>query len=62
MQRSSIIEELYWINLPYACYGVVVSNNIIINAAPIANWSIGKDINYFLNWVQRKKGIVEKCY
>jgi len=51
---------LYRIVLPYAVYGIVTNkDNIIIDAAPIAKWSIGKDINYFLNWVDGKGGHVD---
>jgi hypothetical protein len=45
---------LIWINAPYMCAGVVTRNKIIVNAAPILRWSIGKSSKQFLSWVTRK--------
>ena len=39
---------LYRISLPYATFGLVAENNIVVKAAPIAKWAIGKTIDNVL--------------
>ena len=46
---------LLWISLPYATFGIVVENNRVINAAPIANWSIGKSLKVVENYIKKTK-------
>jgi hypothetical protein len=50
---------LYRVVLSYACYGVWVENGVIVDAAPIARWAIGKSISYFEGWVRKKGGTIE---
>jgi hypothetical protein len=56
-QRSeeSLITSL-WIDLPYACYGVRVENNYIVEAPPIARWMVGKTVQQVVRWVKSKGG------
>lgn len=49
------MEILYWIDVGYACFGVVSLNNKIIDAAPIAKWSIGKNTYEVLKYYKTKK-------
>ena len=51
-------DGLYRVVLSYACYGVEVENEKIIDTAPIANWAKGKSIYKFIDWVRKKKGTV----
>lgn len=44
----------YWISLPYATYGIAAQNGRIVDAAPIAQWMIGKDENFCLGWAFKK--------
>jgi hypothetical protein len=40
-------QYLYRFSLPWATFGVVVGdNNFVIDAAPIARWTIGKHITH----------------
>lgn len=32
----------YYIDVGYACYGIVVINNRVVEAPPIARWMIGE--------------------
>lgn len=50
----------YWINLPYACFGIVVENNKVVRAAPIAKWALGKDIQFVLNFYKKKKAEIKE--
>jgi len=49
---------IYRIVLSYACYGIIVENLIVIHAAPIARWMIGKNISFIEEWVAKKHGTV----
>ena len=51
--------ELWSVDVPWACFGIVTQDSIVVEAAPIAGWSHGKDINYVLNYFRRKGGKVE---
>lgn len=54
-------ETLYHITLPYMCAGVVANQSgMIIKAAPILRWTIGKHISEVKNWVLRKRGVILK--
>lgn len=55
-------EILYRIILPYAkiCAGVIVVNGMIVKAAPVFKWSIGKKIQNFILWVDKKDGVIKK--
>lgn len=49
--------QLYRIDLPYACFGVVVDDNAqVVDAAPIGRWMVGKSLEYIRLWVKRKGG------
>jgi hypothetical protein len=49
---------LYQIDIGYACFGVTVDNCIIIEAAPIASWMIGKSLDTISKWLLRKNGTI----
>ena len=48
--------ELYQVELPYATFGIVVTDNIVVEAAPIGKWMIGKLLPKISNWVVSKRG------
>jgi hypothetical protein len=53
---------LYQVDVGYACYGVIVSDDRVTVAAPIARWMVGKRwANYCAAWVLLKGGTVTKC-
>jgi len=49
------------VDLPYACYGITVSNGIVIDAAPIAKWMLGKNWNDIKYWILMKNGKFTIC-
>lgn len=53
-----VSEQLLWIDLPYACYGLVIEDNVVMDAPPIARWMIGKHVIYVANWLYGKKAVV----
>lgn len=52
--------ESYYISLPYATFGVTAKNRLIIDAAPIAGWSLKKDLGYVLNFYKKKQATIKK--
>jgi hypothetical protein len=54
------MEILYQIWLSYAVFGIVVQNDLVVEAAPIGKWMIGKNIEYVKKWVEKKHGSVHK--
>lgn len=50
---------LYHIDLPYACYGIEVKNNRVVEAPPIAKWMEGKSFMFVAEWINKKGGKIE---
>ena len=46
---------LYHIDIGYACFGIEEEDGIVVNAAPIAKWTIGKEIGFVLNYYRFRK-------
>lgn len=53
---------LYQITTPFACYGIVVLNGLVVEAAPIAYWAVGKTWEYVSNYYKRKGYTYERSY
>lgn len=49
----------YRVTLAYVCCGVSVRDGLIVDAAPILKWAVGKSLQYFRNWVRLKGGTIE---
>ena len=47
--------KLFQIDVGYACFGIVSDGTQIIEAAPIAGWSISKSEDYVLNYFKTRK-------
>ena len=45
---------LYRIDLPYACFGLVVCNGQVTGAPPIARWTVGRSIKDVVAYYTRK--------
>jgi hypothetical protein len=54
------MEELYQIILSYACAGIIIKNGVVVRAAPIFHWMIGKNLNEVKTWVYKKNGVINK--
>ena len=47
-----------WVSLPYATFGVQVHQNVVMEAAPIARWMVGKTWDpQITDWIKTKRGI-----
>jgi len=47
---------LYQIDTGHECFGIEATNGIVTRAAQIAEWTVGKRINYVLNFYRIRKG------
>jgi hypothetical protein len=48
-------DGLYQIDTGYACFGIESKDGIIVFAAPIAAWAIGKSAEFVLSYYRDKK-------
>lgn len=60
MSSSNGEQILLQVTLPYACFGVVLSGGQVVEAAPIAQWMIGKPFSFVVKWVERKGGWIRR--
>jgi len=52
--------KIFRIDITYACFGIDVENDIVVDAAPIGKWMIGKNISFITNWVKKKNGVIHE--
>lgn len=52
---------LYYVDLPYAYFGIIVTDDIVRKAAPIGRWMVGNSLAYIERWVRSKRGTVCAC-
>lgn len=51
--------ELYRIELPYACCGILVNESgVVVEAAPIVGWMKGKFLPAVMPWVFKNHGLI----
>lgn len=53
-------ETLFFVTLPGSVFGVVVVRGQVVDAAPIARWTVGKPWVTARNWFTAKHGNVTK--
>jgi hypothetical protein len=50
----------FWISLDYATFGVLCKGEIVIEAAPIASWMIGKSLKEIKPFLLKRRAIVQE--
>jgi len=50
---------LYYISLSYATFGLIVEKGIVIEAAPIAKWTLDKPIDEVIRYFTKKGGTIK---
>ena len=50
----------YQVTLPYACFGIEVSGGVVVGAAPVGKWMVGKSIVFVGEWIARKHGVLQR--
>lgn len=59
MPEASENTYLFRVELPRACYGLVTDCvGVVLEAAPIARWMLGKHYRECERWIKRKGGTV----
>lgn len=51
-------ERVFWVDIHYACFGIASENNIIKEAPPIADWMIGRTLQYIKPFLIRNQAKV----
>jgi len=46
-----------WVSLDYATFGLRVEGGRVVEAAPIARWTIGKSEQYVADYFRRKGAV-----
>ena len=54
------MKEIYQTDLSYACAGIIVEDDIIVDSAPIFSWAKRKHMNKIKKWVINKGGKITK--
>lgn len=52
----------YRIDTGYACFYIRATNGVVVFAAPIANWTMGKKIEDVLAYYQRKGAEIDPLH
>lgn len=53
-------ERVFWIDVGYACFGIISQDDVIVKTAPIGRWMIGKKLKDIKPWLIKKKSIVKE--
>lgn len=43
-----------WVSLTYATFGIATRDGVVVDAAPIARWAVGKDERFVADFYRRK--------
>lgn len=49
-----MVTRWIWVSLPHATFGLIVNGGRIIDAAPIARWTVGRDEREIAAYYRRK--------
>jgi hypothetical protein len=51
--------DLYRVVVPHFVAGVIVREGVVVEAAPILRWAVGKRLLALETWAKNKKGTVD---
>lgn len=54
--------DLYQIDAPHFCAGLLVEHGCVWKAAPILNWAIGKKIDDVIAYSRRKRWTIAQVF
>lgn len=60
MTTMSATDRAYAVRLPYATFALVVRDGVVVRAAPIARWAVGRPEDEALEYYRRKGGSVAR--
>jgi hypothetical protein len=52
----------YYIDTGYAFFGIIAKRGVVVEAAPIAKWTIGKNIEDVLTYYKERKNAEVRMY
>lgn len=55
-------QRLFWVDVHHACYGILSSDGVVVDAPPIAAWMIGKTLASLKPYLIRKKARVIEIF
>jgi len=54
MRHADEVTRWIWVSLPYATFALAARDGLVVDAAPIARWSIGKPEQQVADYYRRK--------
>lgn len=55
---SEKIKKWIRMELPYACFAIVIENGVCVEAPPIAKWMMGRKYENICAWVNIRNGSI----
>jgi hypothetical protein len=55
---QQVIDRYFWIDIHYACFGIIATEDVVSEAPPIARWMVGKSLADIKSWLLNKKAKV----
>lgn len=57
-----VLEKIYRVDMKFAVFGIITEryNQTVIDAAPIAHWTIGKNIGYVLRRYTERGAVIQR--
>lgn len=49
------VKRWIWVSLPYATFGLAVQDGVVVDAPPIARWTIGRDERGVAGYYRRRQ-------
>jgi putative molybdenum carrier protein len=56
--NSSRCEEFWSVDVPWACFGIVAEDGVVVEVAPIAGWAVGKKLEEVLDYFRRRDAVL----
>lgn len=56
--ESYSTERLFWVDLHFACIGIMAVGGIVTHVAPIAGWMKGKTLEDIRGYLVKKRAVV----
>lgn len=54
------MERFFWVDIHYACFGLLARDGVVVDAPDIAKWMIGKKLTDIKPWLKSKKAIAKE--
>jgi hypothetical protein len=58
ISARKVMRKLFQVDVGYACFGLIVEDQTVIEAAPIAQWAVGKQAQKVFDYFLGKGGTI----